>query len=134
MNGAFRTWLKFNAVGVIGIPVQLSTLALLTTGMGFHYLIATGVAVETATLHNFFWHERWTWSDRTKARPAGVSGRLVRFHLSNGFISIGGNLLVMWLLVSRLHVGYFVANLVAMAACAIANFWASDRLVFQNDN
>ena len=130
MASAFNSWLKFNLVGVIGIPVQLSVLALLKSGLGMHYLIATGIAVETATLHNFLWHERWTWSHRTQASPAGVFGRLVKFHVSNGLISIGGNLLVMWLLVSRLQIAYIGANLVAMAACALANFWASDRLVF----
>ena len=133
LSGPFLTWIKFNVVGVIGIPVQLATLALLKTGLGFHYLVATGVAVETATLHNFIWHERWTWIERTKASPSGLFGRLVRFHLSNGLITICGNLAVMWLLVSRLHVGYLVANVFAMGACAIANYVASDRLVFQKD-
>ena len=133
MNNAFRTFLKFNTVGVIGIPVQLSVLALLKSGLGIHYLIATGVAVETALIHNLIWHERWTWIERTKASPAGVFGRLVKFHLSNGLISIGGNLAVMWFLVSGLHVGYLAANIVAMGICAIANFLASDRLVFQKD-
>ena len=133
MNDTLRTWVKFNAVGVFGIPVQLTTLALMKTGLGFHYLIATAIAVETAVLHNFIWHERWTWSDRTKASPSGVFARLVRFHISNGLISIFGNVFVTWLLVSRLHVAYLAANVFAMAACALANFWASDRLVFQKD-
>jgi putative flippase GtrA len=133
MSNTLRTWLKFNTVGVIGIPVQLGVLGLLKGGLGFHYLIATAVAVEAATLHNFMWHERWTWIERTKASPSGLFGRLVRFHLSNGLISICGNLVMMWLLVSRLRVGYFAANVFAMAACAIANFLASDLLVFQKD-
>jgi putative flippase GtrA len=133
MNDTLRAWLKFNTVGVIGIPVQLSTLALLKTGLGWNYLVATAVAVETAVLHNFIWHERWTWSDRTKASPSGVFARFMRFHISNGLITIVGNLFVMWLLVSRLHVGYIAANVFAMAACALANFWASDRLVFQKE-
>jgi putative flippase GtrA len=129
----FRTFLKFNTVGAIGIPVQLSVLALLKSGLGIHYLIATAVAVETAVLHNFIWHERWTWIERTKAAPTGLSGRLVRFHLSNGLITVFGNLAVMWLLVSRLHVSYLVANVFAMGVCAVANFMASDRLVFQKN-
>jgi len=133
MNNTFRTFLKFNTVGVIGIPVQLSVLALLKTGLGIHYLIATAVAVETAVVHNFVWHERWTWIERTKASPSGLVGRLVRFHLSNGLITICGNLSVMWVLVSRLHVSYLIANVFAMGACAIANYVASDRLVFQKD-
>jgi putative flippase GtrA len=36
----------------------------------------------------------------------------------------------MWILVSRLHLHYLLANVAAIAACAILNFLASDRLVF----
>lgn len=53
-------WLKFNAVGGIGIGVQLVVLAGLKSGLELNYLLATAVAVEVAVLHNFFWHERFT--------------------------------------------------------------------------
>ena len=57
-------WLKFNAVGAIGIAVQLAVLTLLKSGLGLNYLLATALAVEVTVLHNFFWHERFTWGDR----------------------------------------------------------------------
>jgi putative flippase GtrA len=47
-------WVKFNAVGGIGILVQLGTLTLLRSGLGVNYLLATALAVEAAVLHNFF--------------------------------------------------------------------------------
>ena len=58
-----RRWLKFNFVGALGIGVQLAALATLTT-LGLRYLAATALAVETAVVHNFLWHERMTWRDR----------------------------------------------------------------------
>ena len=128
----FRTWLKFNAVGIIGVGVQLAALAILRTGLGVDYLVATFLAVEAAVLHNFIWHERWTWVERTRQKAGGVIGRLFRFHLANGLISIAGNLVLMWLLVSRLHLHYFIANLIAIGTCSIVNFFASDRLVFRS--
>ena len=130
MSGGFRTWLKFNAVGLIGIGVQLLALTLFRSGFGVNYLSATFLAVETAVLHNFVWHERWTWAERTRLSTSGVVGRLLRFHLANGLISISGNLVLMWLFVSYLHLHYFLANLIAIGACSIVNFFASDRLVF----
>jgi len=133
VTGVFRTWLKFNAVGIVGIGVQLAALAILRTGLGVDYLIATFLAVETAVLHNFVWHERWTWVERTRQSAGGVVGRLFRFHLANGLISIAGNLVLMWLFVSRLHLHYFLANLIAIGTCSIVNFFASDRLVFRSD-
>lgn len=131
MTGMFRLWLKFNAVGIAGLGVQLLALIVLTTGLGLHYLMATLVAVETAVLHNFAWHERWTWAERTRLSTGGVIHRLIRFHLANGLISIGGNLVLMWLFVSRLCLHYFLANLIAIGTCSIMNFLASDRLVFR---
>jgi dolichol-phosphate mannosyltransferase len=129
VSGGFRVWLKFNTVGLLGMGFQLSALAALKTGLGLNYLAATIIAVESAVLHNFIWHERWTWSER-RLDANGVFGRLVRFHLANGLISISGNVFLMWLLVSRLHLHYFFANVMAIGACAIFNFLASDRLVF----
>jgi putative flippase GtrA len=127
---AFRVWLKFNTVGLLGMGFQLFTLAVLKGGLGLNYLAATVIAVESAVLHNFIWHERWTWWERTRRNASGVLGRLFRFHMANGLISIAGNLALMWLLVSRFHLHYLVANVTAIAACAILNFLASDRLVF----
>lgn len=51
-------WLKFNAVGGVGINVQLAVLLVLNSGFHMSYLPATAFAVEMAVLHNFLWHER----------------------------------------------------------------------------
>jgi len=134
VTGTFRVWLKFNTVGLIGIGVQLLILTVLKTVFGMNYMAATAIAVECAVLHNFVWHERWTWLERTRHRAGGVLGRLVRFHLANGLISISGNIVLMWLFVSRLKLHYFLANILAIATCSIVNFLASDRLVFRKEH
>jgi putative flippase GtrA len=121
-------WLKFNAVGGIGVAVQLAALALLKSGFHVDYLVATVAAVELALLHNFVWHERWTWRDRG---AGGRAGRLVRFHLTNGLVSIAVNLVLMRILVGRMHWPYLVANVAAIAAGSVVNFILGDRLVFR---
>ena len=130
MSGGLRHWLKFNAVGLVGVGVQLLVLTVLKSLVGLNYLFATFLAVEAAILHNFVWHERWTWVDRTKA--SGIVVRLIRFNLANGLISLAGNLGLMWLLVSRSHLNYLVANFIAIVLCSFVNFVVSDRLVFHN--
>jgi putative flippase GtrA len=130
VSRTFRIWLKFNTVGLLGMGFQLMALTFLKGALGLNYLAATIIAVESAVLHNFVWHERWTWLERTRKNATGVIGRLFRFHMANGLISIVGNLALMWLLVSRFHVHYLLANITAIGACAILNFLASDRLVF----
>ena len=121
-------FVRFNLVGVAGFVLQIAALALLLRA-GVHYLVATALAVEVAILHNFFWHERWTWRDR----PAGGRSRLARlarFHLLNGSVSLGGNLIVMRVLVGALGLPALLSNLLAVLACALANYAASDRVVF----
>jgi putative flippase GtrA len=125
-------WLKFNGVGALGIVLQLVALAVLKSGLHFNYLVATGVAVETAVLHNFAWHERFTWKDRSFGGARGRLLRLVRFHLGNGLISIVGNLALMRLLVGGLHMRLLVANGIAIAVCSLLNFAAGEWFVFRD--
>jgi len=124
----FIRWLKFNTVGAIGIAVQLSTLWLFKGMLGWHYLLSTTLAVETAILHNFFWHHYWTWSGR---RETSALGRLLRFHLSNGLISIFSNLVLMRVFAGWLGFHYLAANLLAIAVTSVTNFLLSEYFVFR---
>ena len=122
-------FLRFNGVGLLGFVLQLSLLTLLVWA-GVHYLLATALAVEAAVLHNFLWHERWTWKDR----PATGSARMIRlwrFHATNGLVSLAGNVLLMRVLVGELAVPAAAANGIAVLACSLINFASSDRLVFE---
>ena len=123
-----RFW-RFNGVGLAGFVVQMAVLTALIAA-GLHYLAATAIAVEAAVVHNFLWHERWTWRDRPVTGMARLD-RLWRFHLLNGLVSLAGNLLIVRLLVGLLGVHPVAANAAAVLACALVNFTASDRLVFR---
>ena len=130
MKPGLAAWLRFNAVGIIGVGVQLAVLAVLRTGFDWTIRAATLIAVECAVLHNFVWHERWTWRHRS-LEFRGIPARLLRFNISNGLISIAGNLALMELLAVRLHLNYMFSNLVAIGACSLLNFFVSDKLVFK---
>ena len=144
-------WCKFNLVGGIGIGVQFAALFLLKGLLHFNYLAATAIAVEAAVVHNFVWHEQFTWADRIKidrikvdkikldrTRFAGAEarwrrslGRLLRFNLTNGAVSILGNLALMRVMVGQGHMNYLLANAIAIALCSLANFLVSDIWVFE---
>lgn len=165
-------WCKFNLVGGIGVLVQFGALFLLKSVLHFDYLAATAIAVELAVVHNFVWHERFTWRDRTRTGRLQASGaearnlfsrtcaalkrcatqklqrprlrqgqlwqlrngailrRLVRFHLSNGAVSIVGNLALMRLMVGQGRMNYLVADATAITACSVVNFFVSETWVF----
>jgi putative flippase GtrA len=124
-----RRLARFSIVGALGIVVQLGALASLTR-VGVDYLVSTVLAVEAALLHNFFWHQRYTWRDRASVNIGVFLARLLRFHLTNGAVSLSGNALAMRFLVGELHLPIFSANLISITACWLLNYLLSDRVVF----
>ena len=123
-------WLKFNAVGAVGVAVQLGALGFFVHVLGLHYLLATALAVEGAVLHNFFWHRKWTWADRRGGQAAATATALLRFNLTTGLVSIAGNILFMRILAGAGRLEPVVANLLSVAFCSLVNFLLSDRFVF----
>lgn len=119
---------RFTLVGAIGMVVQLAALALLHHRMPGHYLIASAAALELTLVHNFIWHIHYTWRDRL--RDVRWLDAFVRFHLSNGAVSIAGNLAVMWVMVRHAHLPVLVANLIAIGGCSMLNFGLGDRWAF----
>jgi len=171
-------WCRFNFVGGIGIAVQFVALFLVKSVLYFDYLVATAIAVEAAVVHNFVWHEQFTWADRVQASrgmvPPAISGagqsaepssgwrsvfsaatkrlftwrasapgvprrpygpsfrRFLRFNLTNGAVSILGNLALMKVMVGQGHMNYLLANAIAIALCSLANFLVSEEWVFES--
>lgn len=142
----FVRWWKFNFVGAIGVGMQFAALFVLKSVLGFDYLFATAFAVEAAVVHNFVWHEQFTWADRIKydggksdrIRLGGLQPawrrslpRFLRFNLTTGAVSIVGNLALMKVMVGQGHMNYLLANGIAIALCSVANFLVSDEWVFE---
>ena len=116
-----KRWLRFNAVGILGAGVQLAVLALMLR-LHVHYLLATGIAIEAAVLHNYVWHRYWTW--------AGHAGSLWRFHASNGLISLVSNLLLMRLFTGSMRLPPLPSNLAAITITSFLNYALASKWVF----
>ena len=124
-------WCKFNVVGGMGILVQFAALFLLKSVLHFNYLGATAIAVEAAVVHNFVWHEQFTWADRVQPSWSHSLTRLLRFNLTNGAVSILGNLALMRVMVGQGHMNYLLADAIAITLCSLANFLVSETWVFE---
>ena len=122
-------WTRFSTVGLAGAVVQLAVLSALTRAMDVPVALAAAAAVEAAILHNFFWHQRWTWRDRPVAGPRDTLARQWRFHAINGLVSLAGNVIITTALV-RAGVDPLAANLAAILACSLVNYTAGDAHVF----
>jgi putative flippase GtrA len=124
----FIRWCKFNLVGAIGMVVQLGALALFNQWSAGHYLYASAAAVELTLLHNFVWHLHYTWRDRRD--DSVLLAQLIRFHLSNGLVSMLGNLALMQILVHQAHIPLLTANGIAILCCSIVNFSLGNQWAF----
>ena len=129
MRTHIRRWGFFNVVGLAGFVVQLGVIAFLTRIGGWHYVPATAVAMQIVIAQNYVAHSRWTWADR----PARTSReRLVRPLRYQGAktLSLGVNVALTALFVGWVGLPPEAANALAVAACAILNYMAADRLIF----
>jgi putative flippase GtrA len=125
---AARRPLAFLAVASGGFLLQTVTVALLTHVASVTPELATAIAVEIAVVHNFFWHERWTWGDR-----AAAHSRLRRFgayQLATGSTSLAGNLLVVAAAVRLFSIDVTSANVIAVVVMSVANYTIADRWIF----
>ena len=129
MTGRFG---RFSLVGFIGALLQLTLLSLLTKYFGVLSTAATLVAVEITILHNFVWHESFTWSNRGPNGSRKLALRLWRFHAGNGLVSLAGHATLMHCLVERFKAPVLPAAMGAIAICALANFLIADRWVFRH--
>src|SRR5262245_7928865 len=122
-------WIAFMTVGLGGFIVQLAAVTLLARA-GLADAPATALAVELAILHNFIWHERWTWRTSAAATPAAALARLLRFNGFTAVVSIAGNVAIAHWLVGSLPVPLPVANALAVGALSIINFIIADRRIW----
>ena len=122
---------RFNLVGLLGSVLQLLLFYLSVKHLGLSAVKATPIAVELTLIHNFLWHEWFTWR---YPRPIGFCERIVRllmFHVGNGFTSLAGNTLLTHFLMEKLRVPALMSALAAIVICAPLNFVLADRWIFK---
>ena len=121
----------FVVVGAVGFAFQLTVLAVLMSFAHWTWLPATIAAVELAVIHNFCWHERFTWKDRlvgleetSRSRRLNVLERFLRFNGATALTSVLGNVLLMAIYVGVLGLPTLLANVAAVGTMSVANFWS----------
>ncbi len=118
----WRSFIKFNIVGLSGVLVNEGVLLLLTFA-GAYYVYASAIAIELSIVSNFIFNDLWTFRDRRHGR---VAVRMLRF---NGLMIIGlaVNLAILYGGTEYLSVNYGVSNLVGIAGAFLVRYWLSVR-------
>ncbi len=123
--------LKYSVVGAMGTAFKVGALVLLHDACGLGCLAATALAVESSMIHNFTWHVRWTWRDRSLGLPASeIAVRLLRFQLGNGGVALAVNLVSVPLLTEDAGFNYALAGALATVIGGVVNFALSGLWVF----
>jgi dolichol-phosphate mannosyltransferase len=86
-------------------------------------------AAEVAIINNFYWNDRWTFGDISRSQR-GWSKKIRRFLKFNliCFLGVVLNVLLLNLLYNLFNMNEYLANLIAIAAVTLWNFWLNLKL------
>lgn len=126
-----QRFLRFGLVGLSGVFVDMGLLYLLSdpASLGWGLTRSKIIASEIAILNNFLWNDRWTFGD-ISSQQRGWRKRLKRF-LKFNLICLSGlilNVLLLNGLYNLLGLNRYLANLIAIAAVTLWNFWLNLKL------
>lgn len=114
---SMKILLKFAAVGISGIAVNMGFLWVFTEFAGLNYKISSPFAVELSIIWNFFLNNYWTFIG-TKNK-SGFFKRIGKFHLT-AMLGFAINYFILVLLTEKFAVHYLISNLIGIF---IAFFW-----------
>ncbi|HIK27933.1 MAG: glycosyltransferase [Oscillatoriaceae bacterium SKW80] len=129
-------FLRFSLVGFSGVFVDMAFLYLLSdpSALGWGLTRSKIIAAEMAIINNFLWNDLWTFGD-ISSHQRGWRKRLKRLLKFNLICLVGLilnvlllNLLFNFLGFAHLPYGRYIANLIAIAAVTIWNFWINLKL------
>jgi len=118
-------FLKFGFVGFTGVFVDFSITWFTKEKLHIQKYVANAIGFSSAATTNYFLNRIWTFHSTNPEVMIEYS----EFFLIS-LIGLGINTLVLWLLVSRLKMNFYVAKLFAIAVVTIWNFLANAYVTF----
>ncbi len=118
----WRSFLKFNVVGLSGVAVNEGIFILLRS-LGIYYLYASAIAVETSIISNFFLNDVWTFRDR---RSGSIVVRMVKFNALM-IVGLAAQLAIVYGVTEYLGVDSTLSNLVGIGGAFILRYFLSIR-------
>lgn len=118
--------IKFTIVGGINTLITLAIFYLLNKTLGIDYITSTITGYLAGMINSYILNKKWTFHDEDKR----VIFQFTRFAVING-ISLGINLLTMYILVDRLFMDSMLAQICATGFSTLSNFIGSKTIVFR---
>ncbi|RKX96033.1 MAG: glycosyltransferase family 2 protein [Spirochaetes bacterium] len=123
-TGEIYRMMKFAAIGLTGVFVNLGILWLLTEKVGIYYLISAVFSIEASIISNYFLNDIWTFRDRKEKGIKRWMGRLAKFNVVS-LPSFPMQLVVMGILKEIFGVYYILAAVVGILVVFVWNFVAN---------
>ena len=119
---------RFLVVGLFGFVANLALLTLLYKMLHLPIFMAQLVSAEVSMLASFFFHNFWTYQDRSNKT---ISQLLVQFHLSS-WAGMLLNTAIVSVMVSWAHQNYVFALVVASLLVMFWNYFWTKFYIWRN--
>ena len=113
----FLKILKFGVVGLSGMAVDFSTTYLCKEILKIHKYISNAIGFILAASWNYTFNRIWTF----ESHNPNIGFEFFRFFIVS-LIGLGINTLILWLLVSKVKMNFYLSKLFAIAVVMIWNF------------
>jgi len=120
-TGELTRFVKFLAVGLSGVVVNMGALWLLTRFGGLPYYVSSLFAIELSIISNFALNDYFTFADRRNGNGNSFLSRLLRFNVTCAVgAAIQYGLLLLFTSVFGVH--YLISNIIGIAAGTLWNY------------
>lgn len=121
-------FLKFGVVGFSGLFVDFGITYLTKEKLNIPKYVANAIGFISAATSNYFLNRVWTFESHNPE----VMVEFTEFFVIS-IIGLGLNTLLLWLLVSRFKMNFYVAKVFAIGLVTIWNFLANAFITFNPD-
>ena len=122
-------FLKFGLVGFSGVFVDFGITYLTKEKLHVPKYLANAIGFTTAASTNYILNRVWTFES---SNPE-IGWEYTQF-LTISLIGLGINTLILWLLVSRFKMNFYLAKVFAIAVVTVWNFLANNYITFNPGN
>lgn len=121
-----KKFIKFTIVGFSNTVITFFVFSITFKFLNIHYLIASSLGYTTGLINSYFGNLRWTFKTNHSNKI------FINFILVN-IIALFINLLVMYILVEKMAINEFIAQIVAICIALVVNFVGNNFLTFRRN-
>ena len=125
----FIKFLKFGIVGFPGVFVDFGITYLAKEKLKIQKYVANAIGFTTAASTNYFLNRIWTFESNNPR----IGLEYTEFFIIS-LIGLAINTLILWLLVSKFRMNFYIAKIFAIAVVTVWNFLANLLITFNTEN